>query len=196
MLAAMTGTEPQLKGHLGIAMRMGFSNEQLDDYISILDSQVSQDSAARARDVLNNVLGVNSDTMQKEPVIVSKKKDAVTLPADHFTGNATLESLFSSEMPDKYRGGTVNFAAGARTAWHTHPLGQTLIVISGRGFVQSEGDTAQEIVTGDVVWIPANVRHWHGAAPDSPMSHVALSTPLDGSTVKWLEQVSDKDYVK
>lgn len=196
MLAAMTGTEPQLKGHLGIAMRMGFSNEQFDDYISILDSQVSQDSAARARNVLNNVLGVNSDTMQKEPVIVSKKKDAVTLPADHFTGNATLESLFSSEMPDKYRGGTVNFAAGARTAWHTHPLGQTLIVISGRGFVQSEGDTAQEIVTGDVVWIPANVRHWHGAAPDSPMSHVALSTPLDGSTVKWLEQVSDKDYVK
>jgi integrase len=88
----------------------------------------------------------------------------------------------------------VNFEAGARTAWHTHPLGQTLIVISGRGLVQSEGGVVQEILPGDVVWIPANARHRHGAASNSPMSHVAISAPRNDLTVEWMEHVNDEQY--
>lgn len=111
-----------------------------------------------------------------------------------FTGNVTVESRFISIPSDNYQGATVNFDTGARTAWHTHPLGQTLIVTSGRGLVQSDGSEIQEMLPGDVIWIPANVRHWHGAAPDSPMSHVAISSSLNGSTVEWHELVSDEQY--
>ena len=102
--------------------------------------------------------------------------------------------MFATDSSSNYQGGTVNFEAGARTAWHTHPLGQTLIVISGHGLVQAEGKAIQEISVGDVVWIPANTKHWHGASLDSPMSHVAISSPENNSTVTWGEQVSDKQY--
>ena len=103
----------------------------------------------------------------------------------------TIDSPFASKASGSYSGGIVTFQVGARTAWHTHPAGQTLIVLTGRGLVQSEGDPVQEIQPGNVVWIPADVRHWHGAAPNDAMSHVAIAEPVNGSTVTWMEQVND-----
>ena len=91
-------------------------------------------------------------------------------------------------------GGIVTFEPGARTAWHTHPLGQTLIVTSGTGWVQREGGPVEEIRTGDVVWIPPGVRHWHGATATTPMSHVAIAESLDGKSVDWMEQVPEQQY--
>lgn len=128
-------------------------------------------------------------------VIRSAEQRAEKGSADKFTGEVSVESRFASEGPDGYRGGVVRFSAGARTAWHSHGRGQTLIVTSGRGRVQSEGTEVKEIGPGDVVWIPANVKHWHGATPDSEMTHVAIVQPKQGSTTTWMEPVSQEEYL-
>ena len=88
----------------------------------------------------------------------------------------------------------MSFSAGARTAWHTHPLGQTLFIVSGRGWVQKEGGPVEKVGPGDVVWIPPHVKHWHGASADEPMTHFAVAEALDGSVVTWMEKVTDEDY--
>ncbi len=194
MLAAMSGTEPQLKSHLKVSINVGMTNSQLEDFVTVLDDKVSVESANRADMALGDLLGLDNSVDLEKSVRVIRKTAPVSGSTDKFTGDVTVESLFASESIDSYRGGIVNFEAGARTAWHIHPYGQTLIVISGRGLVQSEGEASQEIVPGDVVWIPANERHWHGAAPDSPMSHVAISSPRDGATVEWHEHVTDEQY--
>ena len=115
-------------------------------------------------------------------------------PADWFTGNVKIEPLFEAPDPARVRGASVTFEPGARTAWHTHPLGQTLIVISGVGRAQSEGGRMEEIRTGDVVWFGPNEKHWHGASPTSPMTHIAIQEALDGKAVEWMEHVSDGEY--
>jgi 4-carboxymuconolactone decarboxylase len=196
ILAAMAGTEAQLKSHLGISMNVRLGKEQLEDYISVLRQKVSEDSAERASNSFCDLLGISPPANQTKAVKVIRNGKSTKGSAEYFTGNVTVESRFSSEIPDSYRGGIVNFDAGARTAWHTHPFGQTLIVISGRGLVQSEGEAVQQIMPGDVVWIPADKRHWHGAAPDSPMSHVAISDPMNGSTVDWNMSVTNNIATK
>ena len=113
-------------------------------------------------------------------------------PPANFVGKVRVERLFAADAPARTTGGLVTFQAGARTAWHTHPLGQTLIVTEGVGRVQHWGGPVQEIRKGDTVRIPPNVKHWHGASPQSAMSHIAISEHLDGKTVEWLEQVSDE----
>ena len=115
-------------------------------------------------------------------------------PAQNFTGSVQVEMLHTPAAPARTSAGTVSFAAGARTAWHTHPLGQTLVVTSGIGRVQRWGGPAEELKAGDVVHIPAGVRHWHGAAPTTAMTHIAITEAQDGKTVEWLEQVTDAQY--
>lgn len=115
-------------------------------------------------------------------------------PAEYFTGSARVDTPFQASAPARISGARVVFEAGARTAWHTHPLGQTLIVTAGTGRVQRWGDPVEEIRQGDVVWIPPGVKHWHGAAPNSSMTHIAISEQLDGKTVEWMEKVSDAEY--
>lgn len=115
---------------------------------------------------------------------------------DYFTGSVSVRSRFQAEPPARTGGGLVSFEPAARTAWHTHPLGQTLIVTEGRGLVQHWAGPVQEIGLGDVVWIPPGVKHWHGATPDYEMSHIAIAEALDGRTVEWLEHVSDKQYLR
>jgi 4-carboxymuconolactone decarboxylase len=115
-------------------------------------------------------------------------------PSANFIGNATIESSFRRQTPSRLGGATVVFEPGARTAWHTHPLGQTLVVVTGSGWVQREGGPKQEIRAGDVVWTPPGVKHWHGATDTSAMSHVAISETTEGSQVTWMEQVSEQDY--
>ncbi|KUL94563.1 cupin [Bosea sp. WAO] len=115
-------------------------------------------------------------------------------PAQNFPGKVEVTGRFQGTSPARIGGGTVSFEAGARTAWHTHPLGQTLIVTEGVGRVQHWGGEIQEIRPGDVVWIPPGVKHWHGATPASGMIHIAISESQDGKTVDWLEHVSDQQY--
>lgn len=114
--------------------------------------------------------------------------------ADYFTGTATVDSRFQRSAPARVGGGIVTFEAGARTAWHTHPLGQTLIVTAGSGWVQQWDKDAQRIKTGDVAWIPPGVKHWHGAGAAESMAHIAIAEALDGKTVTWLEKVADSQY--
>ncbi|GCE51329.1 hypothetical protein KTH_61980 [Thermosporothrix hazakensis] len=115
-------------------------------------------------------------------------------PAEYFTGVVRLDPLFEAPNPARVSGASVTFEPGARTAWHTHPLGQTLIVTAGSGRVQREGGPIEEIHPGDVIWFPPGEKHWHGAAPTTAMTHIAIQERLDGKTVEWMEPVSDEQY--
>jgi quercetin dioxygenase-like cupin family protein len=115
-------------------------------------------------------------------------------PAEYFTGTATITPLFDPEGPSQVGAALVRFEPGARTAWHTHPLGQRLIVTSGTGWTQVEGGPVQEIREGDVVWCPPDVRHWHGATRATGMAHIAIQESKDGSPVRWAEHVSEAEY--
>lgn len=115
-------------------------------------------------------------------------------PADYFTGSVRVDAPFKGTEPARVSGATVTFEPGARTAWHTHPLGQTLIVTAGSGWVQEFGQPVKAIKPGDTVWIPPQVKHWHGATATTAMSHVAIAEVLDGKVVEWLEQVNAEQY--
>jgi len=117
-------------------------------------------------------------------------------PTDWFTGTVRIDPLFNSHDPERVQGASVTFEPSARTAWHTHPLGQTLLVTAGAGRVQRWGGLIQEIFPGDVVWFAPGEKHWHGAAPDTAMTHIALQEVQDGKVVDWLEQVSTEQYGK
>jgi len=115
-------------------------------------------------------------------------------PAENFTGNVRIDPLFKTSEPARTLGVSVTFEPGARTAWHTHPLGQTLIVTAGCGWVQSSGGKREEIRAGDVVWCPPGEKHWHGATSTTAMSHIAIVEQLNGKAVDWMEKVSDEQY--
>jgi len=116
-------------------------------------------------------------------------------PAEYFTGAVRVENPFSAPAPARIGGATVTFEPGARTNWHTHPLGQTLIVTSGLGWTQCEGEPVVEIRPGDIIYCPPGHRHWHGATPTTSMSHIAIAESLDGRAVDWAEPVTDEQYL-
>jgi quercetin dioxygenase-like cupin family protein len=115
-------------------------------------------------------------------------------PADWFTGTTRIDPLFAAKESARAAAALVTFEPGARTAWHTHPLGQTLVITSGLGWVQREGGPVEEVRPGDVVWFPPGLKHWHGAAPTTAMAHIAIHEHLNGKVVDWLEKVSDEQY--
>ena len=115
-------------------------------------------------------------------------------PAEYFTGTVRVDPLFQAPDPARVVGASVTFEPGARTAWHTHPLGQTLIVTAGSGRVQRWGGQIEDIRPGDVIWIPPGEKHWHGASAMTAMTHLAIQERLDGKAVDWMEQVSDDQY--
>lgn len=127
-------------------------------------------------------------------VMQSGEKPSVKGLSEYFTGTVRIDSPFQGTEPARVGGATVTFEPSARTAWHTHPLGQTLIVTAGLGLVQEWEGAAREIRPGDIVWIPAGVKHWHGAAPKTSMSHIAIAEAQEGKVVDWMEQVSDEQY--
>ena len=116
-------------------------------------------------------------------------------PEQYFTGNVRVDPLFEPPAPARLLGASVTFEPGARTAWHTHPLGQTLIVTSGCGWTQCWGEAKAEIRPGDVIWCPPGKKHWHGATPTTSMTHIAIVEKLDGKSVDWMEKVSDEQYM-
>jgi quercetin dioxygenase-like cupin family protein len=117
-------------------------------------------------------------------------------PADWFTGTVRIDPLFQASAPARAAGTSVTFEPGARTAWHTHPLGQTFIVTAGFGWTQRWGGAIEEIRSGDVVWFPPGEKHWHGASPTTAMTHIAIQEALNGRVVDWMEKVSDEQYRK
>lgn len=142
-------------------------------------------------------LCASAASAQADPVITVTRSDAqpsAAGPAEYFTGSVRVDSRFQGTAPARIGGGIVTFEPGARTAWHTHPLGQTLILTAGVGLVQEWAGPIQKIRPGDIVWIPPGVKHWHGATATNGMSHIAFSEALDGKSVEWMEQVSEEQY--
>jgi quercetin dioxygenase-like cupin family protein len=135
----------------------------------------------------------NADSTRITVAPTSSQKVIAGAP-DRFTGSVRVQSLFDAQVPARSSGGQVTFQPGARSAWHTHPLGQILIVTDGVGWVQQWGGPVQVIRKGDVVWIPAGVKHWHGATPTTTMTHIAFQEQLDNRAVDWLEKVTDEQY--
>lgn len=117
-------------------------------------------------------------------------------PEDWFTGSVRIDPLFDRSDPARVNGASVTFEPGARTAWHTHPLGQTLVIVSGCGWVQREGGPIEEVYPGDVVWFSPGERHWHGATATTGMTHLAIQEKLNGIAVDWMEKVTDEEYQK
>lgn len=115
-------------------------------------------------------------------------------PAEYFTGSVRIDTIVEAPSPARLFAACVTFEAGARTAWHTHPLGQTLLVTAGRGWAQRWGGSVEEINPGDVIWFPPGEKHWHGATATTPMTHIAMVEKLDGKSSDWMEQVSDDQY--
>jgi quercetin dioxygenase-like cupin family protein len=128
-------------------------------------------------------------------IIRSGALPSVAGPAEWFTGTVRIDPLFAARSPARAAGNAVTFEPGARTAWHTHPLGQTLIVTAGFGRVQREDEPIEEIRPGDVVWFEPGEKHWHGASPTTAMTHTAIQESLDGKNVEWMEKVSDEQYL-
>jgi 4-carboxymuconolactone decarboxylase len=153
---------------------------------------LAQVGGPTATDALQTATPQSSQTIK---VTRSGSRPFTEGPVEHFTGSARIDLLFSENPPAHTSGGRVTFEAGARTAWHSHPLGQTLIVTVGRGWVQKWGGPVQEIQEGDVVWIPPGQKHWHGATASTSMTHIAIQESLNGKTVEWMEKVSDEQYV-
>jgi quercetin dioxygenase-like cupin family protein len=124
----------------------------------------------------------------------SGSQSSVKGPSDWFTGTVRIDPLFGASAPARAAGNAVTFEPGARTAWHTHPLGQTLIITFGRGRVQREGGAIEEVRPGDVVWFEPGEKHWHGASATTAMQHIAINESLNGKVVDWMEKVSDEQY--
>ena len=137
----------------------------------------------------------SGSTVSAQIMITPASSQNVIIGApDHFTGSVRVQSLFDAKAPGWSSGGKVTFQSGARSDWHTHPLGQVLIVTDGTGWIQQWGGPVQVIRKGDVVWVPAGVKHWHGATPTTAMTHIALQEQLNGTAVNWLGKVTDEQY--
>lgn len=211
-LTVLGGVDPQLTSHFNVGLNVGLTSAQLKGIVEVIEARVDRQKGANASRVLDETLrnrpasrSAPSGTANASPVQATPSTAKVEIlhagaessqqasPAN-FTGKVTIAAPFSREAPSRVGGATVTFEAGARTAWHRHPLGQTLIVTSGIGWVQGEGGPKQEIREGDIVWTPPGVKHWHGATAEGAMTHVAISEALEGSQVTWMEQVTDRQY--
>jgi 4-carboxymuconolactone decarboxylase len=197
------GQPEQLPFHANRAMDNGLSRSEASEVPTHLAFYAGWPRAMSAVPVLQRVFAGRTGAAQPAAapnatadvrIIRAMPETASRGPANRFTGEVRVYGNYSGDQPARIGGATVAFSAGARTAWHTHPLGQTLFIASGRGWVQKEGGPVEEVGPGDVVWIPPNVRHWHGATADQPMTHFAIAEALDSSGVTWMEPVSDEIY--
>ncbi|GAB7027351.1 cupin domain-containing protein [Geotalea toluenoxydans] len=143
---------------------------------------------------MDNGVTIATQPEQKINITRSASLSSSQGSSEYFTGTVKVEMLFTAPEPARTTGGRVTFEPGARTAWHSHPYGQTLIVTAGAGLIQRWGGPIEEFKQGDVIWIPAGVKHWHGAAPNTAMTHLAIQEQLDGKAAEWMEKVSDEQY--
>ncbi|KQS74079.1 carboxymuconolactone decarboxylase [Rhizobium sp. Leaf384] len=196
------GQPEQLPFHAERAMDNGLTETEAAEVVTHLGFYAGWPRAMSAVPVLEKVLASRhqkkaeamSDTPNTEIALTRAGTDPKAGPEAYFTGDVQISAPYKGTPPARISGATVSFPAGARTAWHTHPLGQTLYIVSGKGWVQKEGGRREAFGAGDVVWIPPLVKHWHGAAADTPMVHFAVAEALDGSVVTWLDKVTDAQY--
>jgi 4-carboxymuconolactone decarboxylase len=198
------GQVDQLSFHIDRGMNNGLTRTEVSEVITHLAFYAGWPRAVSAIPVARKVFEAragapaqSSDTNSGSTILeILRQGSQPTAKGspDYFIGSVAIDQRFQRDEPARVGGGIVTFEPGARTAWHTHPLGQTLIVTSGTGWVQREGGPVEEIRTGDVVWIPPGVRHWHGATATTPMRHVAIAESLDGKSVDWMEQVPEQQY--
>ncbi|MBB4236926.1 (R)-mandelonitrile lyase [Rhizobium esperanzae] len=195
------GQPDQLAFHASRAMDSGLTREESAEAVTHVAFYAGWPRAMSAVPVLRNVFETRdtaamTQTAAKDMKIIRRGQEPMAGPAERFTGEVVVTAAYKGDGPARIGGATVSFSAGAHTAWHTHPLGQTLFVVSGKGWVQKDGGPIEAMEPGDVVWIPPMVKHWHGAASTEPMVHFAVSEAVDGSSVSWMEKVSPDDYAK
>jgi 4-carboxymuconolactone decarboxylase len=210
-LASMTGTAGQLQFHLGAALNTGLNEAQMKNFISVLNSKVGKQEADNFSDILAKVLSTRqaeqatrhvstlgatkeADNMKKISISRRGSQPSSKGAAEYFTGSVRIDPLFKANDPLHASGGRVTFEPGARTAWHTHPYGQILIVTAGSGWVQQWAGPIEEIREGDVVRIPPGLKHWHGATATTTLTHIALQEQLDDKAAEWMEKVSEEQY--
>jgi quercetin dioxygenase-like cupin family protein len=162
--------------------------------LSLLVSAPADTNQVRATSGSGAPKVASSEDSQTIRITRSGSQPSAKGSVEYFTGAVRIDSLFKGSGPARVSGGVVTFEPGARTAWHTHALGQTLIVTTGAGLIQQWGGPLQEMKPGDVVWIPPGVKHWHGATATTAMTHIAIAEQLDGKSAEWMEKVSDEQY--
>src|SRR5258708_8715335 len=148
--------------------------------------------------VISTSVPAEADEVGGRTIVVARagSQPSIKGPTDNFTGSVRVDQLFPATPPSTVSGGLVTFEPRARSAWHTHPLGQTLVITSGLGWVKDWNGQKREMKAGDVVWIPPGVKHWHGASPAAGVSHLAIQQAVDGKNVQWMEKVSDGQYAE
>jgi 4-carboxymuconolactone decarboxylase len=198
------GDTDQLASYIRRGMQNGLSNIQIGETLTHLAFYAGLPRATAAAAVASTVIGTDAndskaagtDRPTDQLIVVESGKQERSAPASNFTGAVTVASSFRGTGDSRLGGATVTFQPGARTHWHTHPLGQLLVVTQGEGWVQAEGEPVRAIEAGDVVWTAPGVKHWHGATPTSAMTHVAISEALEGEAVQWLAPVGNSEYRK
>ena len=191
---AAGGDSDQLSFHVQRALDNGLTRAQIVEAFTHLAFYAGWPKASAAVGIAAKVFAKQESTAISDIKIVHPGQEPKPGPADYFTGTVAVASPFKGTGDARLGGATVTFQPGARTNWHAHPLGQLLIVTQGIGWVQAEGKPTQVIKPGDTVWIAPGLKHWHGAARDSAMTHVAVAEAQGGETVTWLEPVADSDY--
>lgn len=207
-LAALGDVNPQLQAHFSVGFNTGLTETQMRSLVSVIAAQLGKKQADNASAVLAEVVRtrpaggpkavrIAPAAPQPSPsvrITNDSSRRPFAAPADYFTGSVVVRPLFQASNASRVSGAYVTFEAGARTAWHDHPLGQALIVSAGIGWVQQWGGLVQVIREGDVVSIPPGVKHWHGATATTSMTHIAIQEQRDGNSVRWMEKVSDEQY--
>lgn len=212
-LATLQGLQAQLRAHFNVGLNVGLSEAQLRNIISVIAARVDQQRARTASQLLDDTLRARtaqrttSDPNASTPgvsttsraawhrlIVIPRGTQVRAAPTTNFTGSVSVASPFKATGDARIGGATVTFQPGARTDWHTHPLGQLLVVMEGEGWVQAQGEPVRAVKPGDVVWTAPGVKHWHGATPHSAMTHVAVAEALDGNVVTWMERVTAEQY--
>jgi 4-carboxymuconolactone decarboxylase len=191
------GQPDQLPFHVNRAMDNGLTRQEASEVVTHVAFYAGWPRAMSAVPVLTKVFETRevSALVAPDPIRVTRAGEGrAAAPEQYFTGKVETSGFYRGDAPARIGGAIVSFTAGARTAWHTHPLGQTLFIVSGKGLVQKEGAPVETVGAGDVVWIPPQVRHWHGASPNNAMTHFAVAEALDSNNVTWMEKVTDDEY--
>ncbi len=194
-LAAMDGVAPQLGSHISIGMNTGLTESQLNDLFIVIENSVGKNAADIGRGVLNNILKgstVMKDTGDKTDNTIFGKGEKA--PQQNFTGTVYVQPMTARDANNNFSIGNVTFEPGARSNLHTHPAGQTLLVVDGIGLYQEKGKPIRKLVRGDVVVCDKDIEHWHGASPQSQMTHISIANFKDGQNVVWLGPVTDEEY--